>query len=185
MSWKPKLVKRLRELCAEGRSSGYIAAELGLTRNQIIGKASRLGLSLSYKGTGRPGAGRRIVIPPFLPRHQERARVARMAKLKPEPKPRERTPEPAPAPIELPTHADAPLPTSRPCVLVELTSTCCRWPLGDVRTPEFRFCAAPKEPERAYCPTHARMAVGSGTQGERSAVSAAIAVSAPERSAAA
>jgi len=30
----------------------------------------------------------------------------------------------------------------------------CRFPIGDVRTDQFHFCNAKREPGKAYCPAH-------------------------------
>ncbi len=46
--WTDTLQVRLRELWAQGLTASQIAAELSVTRNAVIGKAHRLGLS------GRP-----------------------------------------------------------------------------------------------------------------------------------
>jgi len=49
MSWTDERVERLKELWAQGMSASEIADELGdISRNAVIGKAHRLGLS------GRP-----------------------------------------------------------------------------------------------------------------------------------
>jgi len=46
MAWTEKRVARLKQLWAEGRSANAIARELGnVTRNAVIGKVNRLGLS--------------------------------------------------------------------------------------------------------------------------------------------
>lgn len=44
MTWNDDLTKTLRVAIAEGKSAGLIAREMGLTRNQVIGKAWRLGI---------------------------------------------------------------------------------------------------------------------------------------------
>ena len=43
--WTDSLQARLRKLWAEGLTASQIAAELSITRNAVIGKAHRLGLS--------------------------------------------------------------------------------------------------------------------------------------------
>src|SRR3712207_3063070 len=51
MSWTDERVERLKKLWQEGLSASQIAAELGgVTRNAVIGKVHRLGLS----GRGQP-----------------------------------------------------------------------------------------------------------------------------------
>ena len=51
MSWTDERVEKLKELWAEGMSASQIAKSLGgVTRNAVIGKVHRLGLS--NRGTG-------------------------------------------------------------------------------------------------------------------------------------
>jgi hypothetical protein len=45
MTWSDELVGALTYAHSQGKSAGLIAKELGLTRNQVIGKAWRLGLA--------------------------------------------------------------------------------------------------------------------------------------------
>ena len=48
MSWTDERVETLKRMWAEGQSASQIAKELGgVTRNAVIGKVHRLGLSLS------------------------------------------------------------------------------------------------------------------------------------------
>src|SRR5450755_624691 len=53
MSWTDERVELLRQLWLDGRSASQISAELGLgiTRNAVIGKVHRLGLSGRAKST--------------------------------------------------------------------------------------------------------------------------------------
>jgi hypothetical protein len=45
----------LRHLSRKGFSASQIAAEMGATKNAIIGKAARLGLSLARRSNGQKG----------------------------------------------------------------------------------------------------------------------------------
>lgn len=47
-----------------------------------------------------------------------------------------------------------------PPALMDLTNTTCRWPLGDVGKPDFRFCGGPANLEsgQPYCETHSALA---------------------------
>jgi len=47
---------------------------------------------------------------------------------------------------------------NKPKMLVDLESHDCRWPLGDPREPDFRFCAALQLPGYPYCEHHCRIA---------------------------
>jgi GcrA cell cycle regulator len=56
MSWTDERVDLLKKMWSEGQSASQIAKELGgVTRNAVIGKVHRLGLS--NRTTGAPGAG--------------------------------------------------------------------------------------------------------------------------------
>ena len=58
MSWTDERVELLRKLWTEGHSASQIAAQLGgVTRNAVIGKVHRLGLSGRGKST-RPSTAR-------------------------------------------------------------------------------------------------------------------------------
>lgn len=53
MSWTDERIDSLKRLCAEGKSASRIAGELGgVTRNAVIGKLHRLGLSTAVVVTG-------------------------------------------------------------------------------------------------------------------------------------
>ena len=46
----------------------------------------------------------------------------------------------------------------KPKTLLELESGDCRWPIGEPRDPDFRFCGAPQRPDCSYCERHWRIA---------------------------
>ena len=55
MSWTDERVETLKSMWAEGKSASQIAKELGgVTRNAVIGKVHRLGLSNRVGGPDRP-----------------------------------------------------------------------------------------------------------------------------------
>ncbi|WP_297770716.1 GcrA family cell cycle regulator, partial [uncultured Roseovarius sp.] len=56
MSWNDERVELLKKMWGEGQSASQIAKELGgVTRNAVIGKVHRLGLS-NRNGSGTTGA---------------------------------------------------------------------------------------------------------------------------------
>ena len=56
MSWNDERVDLLKKMWGEGQSASQIAKELGgVTRNAVIGKVHRLGLS-NRNGSGASGA---------------------------------------------------------------------------------------------------------------------------------
>jgi GcrA cell cycle regulator len=162
MSWTDERVELLRQLWLDGRSASQISAELGLgiTRNAVIGKVHRLGLS-----------GRAKSPSPAAPRVRQR--------------PAATTPR---APMATRTsnggggghvvrgntalafsidtavdtqpvfHEDVVVPMSLRVTIVELKEAMCRWPLGDPTTPEFRYCGIQSTGSGPYCAHHGKMA---------------------------
>jgi GcrA cell cycle regulator len=138
--WTPTRVERLFVLLQEGLSSRDIARcladeETGLevTRNAVIGKVHRLGLSLLGSGS-----------------NQYKSRGVRT--------PRPRIPrKPVPAKTG---NTPAPASLNVPVVQMVPESAQCRWPLGDPRHPEaFGYCHHPRLDDRhSYCDTHTRLA---------------------------
>jgi GcrA cell cycle regulator len=58
-------------------------------------------------------------------------------------------------------------PRMRRITLVELRPTTCRWPLGDPKSPEFRYCGADEASltsGRPYCPYHTGLAYETSQQ---------------------
>ncbi len=143
MAWPQDRLDALQALCTQGLSSGEIAVRLGITRNSVIGQAMRRGYALSYI------RGRKLGEPP-------KPRKARPAASEPTtgPPPLARIALAKPTPVS----PEALLPTSRPCTLMRLTATRCRWPYGDPKTATFRYCGGAKEHEFSYCPAHAKLA---------------------------
>lgn len=147
-AWDDARTERLKKLFADGLSASRIASELnrefkiGLTRNAVCGKLSRLGLH-----TGTPG---RAVGPRVRKQRapaQSSARVTR-----PSPPPR------AAPPIE--PDNDQPDPQFA-CTLIELTDKSCRWPYGHPAADTFRFCGVRNADLAAgipYCERHRRKA---------------------------
>jgi GcrA cell cycle regulator len=155
MSWTDERVELLRKLWLEGLSASRIAHELanGITRNAVIGKVHRLGLSGRVKAPSVAGGRERMKQLPRTATPRMSAPIIRgntALALKP------RIAEaPAPRPVE-----EVLIPMSERVTLMELREAMCRWPLGDPTTTEFRFCGAKKEAvgEGPYCTYHTRVA---------------------------
>lgn len=123
MSWTDERVETLKRMWADGQSASQIAKELGgVTRNAVIGKVHRLGLSNRVGGTGgRDEAEEEPVVAAPRPEPAPRA-VETAAPRAPEaqPAPPQPVPPVAPAPAAA-TVAPAmsnvtPLPTRKPVV---------------------------------------------------------------------
>jgi GcrA cell cycle regulator len=152
MSWTDERVELLRKLWTEGLSASQIAHELanGITRNAVIGKVHRLGMSGRIKAASSVGSRPRMKS--MRPAHSRpSAPIMRgNTALAIRPQPME-----APQPIE-----EIVIPISEMVTILELKEAMCRWPVGDPTTAEFRFCGAKKSATGTspYCPYHSRIA---------------------------
>jgi GcrA cell cycle regulator len=99
--WTPENIERLKSLDAQGYSTSLIAERFGVTRNAVIGKMHRLGMS-------KPCAARR------------KPTVTR-ARPKPEKKPMFKLPQPVPVRPGPPGGLD----------LLDLKADHCRYPIND------------------------------------------------------
>jgi GcrA cell cycle regulator len=150
MNWTDERVELLKKLWADGLSASQIAAELGgITRNAVIGKVHRLGLS------GRAKSPSSSAPRPRKPRtHSHMLRVSRPAvrgntalathieyDIEPEPELIENI-----------------IPLGQRCSILELTESKCHWPIGDPGTPEFFFCGGSSLEGMPYCSYHSRVA---------------------------
>ena len=176
MSWTDERVATLTKMWGEGNSASQIAKELGgVTRNAVIGKVHRLGLSnratTTTKAKAAPKAAKEA--PKTKPKPKEPVRVAN---------PKSTT--------EIPTARD--IPRKRPIItagqplppqpsasevsaealakvveiegqakklnLMQLTERTCKWPIGDPATDDFWFCGHPVQAGKPYCETHVAVA---------------------------
>lgn len=153
--WNPWRLEAIRRLWDQGVSAKQIAAALGggLTRNAVVGKAHRMGL------TGRPSPIIRDGLPrPPKPRTPKAAKEGREALLQA----RERS---AQATVAQPPRAAVvrPAPTP-PSVPPRLSNRTCAWPIGDPREPGFHFCGAGGvQVGRPYCDDHTAIAFRKAT----------------------
>jgi GcrA cell cycle regulator len=157
MNWTDERVELLKKLWSEGLSASAIASELGgVTRNAVIGKVHRLGLSGRAKAPSQQP--QRRAKPTRAPSHPMRTpsfvrgNVALAADLSPAP---QLQPQEAPAPR--PVH-DVVIPLSERVTIMELREQMCRWPLGDPGREDFRFCGSRIGPAGPYCSHHAAIA---------------------------
>ena len=142
MGWTDERVETLKKLWLDGLSASQIAKQLGgVTRNAVIGKVHRLGLS----GRATPSQPQR---PAFKTPRAPRPAIAA-------PSPR-RPLEPA---ISAPLPAPA-LTAEEPGTATVLTlgAHMCKWPIGDPSSDGFTFCGRRSEREGPYCGEHARVA---------------------------
>jgi GcrA cell cycle regulator len=105
MSWTDERVETLKKMWAEGQSASQIAKELGgVTRNAVIGKVHRLGLSNRVGGKPDEEDGPAMAPQPASP--------TPAAATRPDPAPRAPAPEPRPAAERPATERPAAIPAS-------------------------------------------------------------------------
>ncbi|MEM1410099.1 MAG: GcrA family cell cycle regulator [Pseudomonadota bacterium] len=145
MAWTDERVEELKKLWAEGHSASQIAARMGgVTRNAVIGKVHRLGLS----GRAAPAKPKSVVTERKA--HQE------------VPQPSDRVPsEPAsPKPLrsmlrDLPPITDIGLGKA---TVSTIGAGQCKWPIGDPASDDFHFCGQPTTGGKPYCASHVQLA---------------------------
>ena len=149
MSWTDERVTTLKKLWLDGLSASQIAKQLGgVTRNAVIGKVHRLGLS-----------GRAAPSQPARPAFKA-PRPARPAATTMPSAPRRVV---AAEPAALPAVAQQPsVPAFRAeepgsATVLTLGAHMCKWPIGEPSTDGFTFCGR-RSSEGPYCGEHARIA---------------------------
>jgi len=142
-TWTPERLEQLRNFAGSGLSTSQIAAEIGVTRNAVIGKLHRLGLA-----PGRPAAGgsaRNCPPRAHRPRHSPQREFLRLMFAQ------------APS-IASGSGAASNVESARPCSLFDLARDKCRWPMGNPEAADFAFCGNEAAMGFPYCAGHARMA---------------------------
>ncbi|MGZ9100205.1 MAG: cell cycle sigma 70 cofactor GcrA [Brevundimonas sp.] len=144
--WTEDRVGALKKLWLEGQSASQIAKQLGggVTRNAVIGKVHRLGLS----GRAAPSQPARATFRPSRPRPAAPPTQAPSAPRRIE------AVQPRPASASVP----APMPDlPGTATVMTLGAHMCKWPIGDPSSNEFSFCGR-RASESVYCVEHARVA---------------------------
>ncbi len=167
MAWTDERVEQLKKLWAEGLSASQIAKQLGgVTRNAVIGKVHRLGLS----GRATPSRPTRRAAKPSRPR----TTTASTAPARAAPRP---SPSAPPAPVEAPVEP-AVLPSGDYATVLTLRDSMCKWPIGDPSSSNFRFCGRKTGESSTYCDAHANMAYQPSQKRRRRTSDAAAALDA-------
>ena len=144
--WTEDRVGALKKLWLEGQSASQIAKQLGggVTRNAVIGKVHRLGLS----GRAAPSQPARATFRPTRPRPAQPTQAPSAPRRIEAVQPRPAAPAQGPAPMpDLPGTA----------TVLTLGAHMCKWPIGDPSSNEFSFCGR-RSSEGVYCVEHARVA---------------------------
>jgi GcrA cell cycle regulator len=141
-TWTDERIELLKQRFEAGLSCREIAADIGVSRNAVIGKLSRLNLT-----RGRTADQRKV---------QDHGSA----------RPRTRKAVPRLQYEMLATiygETDAPLPTgpideANRCSLLELAEDRCRWPISTPGADDFCFCGNNAPDGQPYCAGHSRLA---------------------------
>ena len=151
MGWTEERVATLKKLWLDGLSASQIAKQLGgVTRNAVIGKVHRLGLS----GRATPSQPARTTFK--APRPPRPAPAQPMIARRPVEQPTAQTTASTPVPV-------APRPVFRmeepgSATVLTLGAHMCKWPIGDPSSDNFTFCGRRSDDGTPYCLEHARIA---------------------------
>ena len=141
MAWNDERVELLKKFWAEGLSASQIASKMGgVTRNAVIGKVHRLGLS----GRATPAKPQRGCDAEYHPEEQPGPGFAHaeIDQLSAEPE----------------FIAPAVLTSGDMATVSTLKGNMCKWPIGDPAKDDFHFCGQSAPTGKPYCGYHAQMA---------------------------
>ena len=174
MSWTDDRVELLKTMWGAGKSASQIAKELGgVTRNAVIGKVHRLGLS--NRATPAKAAKEKT-----QPKEQAKARQPTGGGRSGAAQEAGATSRTADRPVNVPLRkpiitAGKPLPPqpsnseisqealanvaqiekkAKKLHLMQLTERTCKWPIGDPATEDFWFCGLTVQQSKPYCEAH-------------------------------
>jgi len=153
MAWNDERVELLKKLWAEGLSAAQIAGRLGgVTRNAVIGKVHRLGLS------GRATTSRMKNPRPRLRAAAANAKRPGKSRFGSIGNPALRSLYHPEAEAYTPPAEELVIPLAERKSIQTLTECSCRWPIGDPQLADFHFCGKDKVAGLPYCEFHARRA---------------------------
>ncbi len=154
-TWSSERIEQMKRCFQAGLSCSQIAGEIGVSRNAVIGKLHRLGLSqpkdiasrqVEQRRAARLSQGARIATSRASQSGRPRLDVSSQHALL-------MAAFPAAPSIE-----DVPIHNGRGCTLLELGQESCRWPINTPGAEDFCFCGNEPVEGLPYCAGHARIA---------------------------
>ncbi|MCK1712383.1 MULTISPECIES: GcrA family cell cycle regulator [unclassified Bradyrhizobium] len=138
-TWTDERIELLKQHFEAGLSCREIAADIGVSRNAVIGKLSRLNLTRGRSTDERKPDRSFARAPKAVPRLQ----YEMLATLYGE------TGAPA---------VTGPIDDANRCSLLELAENRCRWPISTPGAEDFCFCGNAAPDGQSYCAGHSRLA---------------------------
>jgi GcrA cell cycle regulator len=140
-TWTAERVELLKSRFEAGLSCREIAADIGVSRNAVIGKLSRLNLTREENGNERRPARKKAAKGHCL-RRTPRLQYEMLMAL----------------------YADEPIQNEHRCSLLELSGEKCRWPISTPGAEDFCFCGNMPVEGLPYCAGHTRLAYRPGSR---------------------
>jgi GcrA cell cycle regulator len=144
VTWTDERIERLKSHFAAGLTCREIAADIGVSRNAVIGKLSRLNLTRGPKREERRIEARAARGLNALARLQQEMLVEIYAEAG----------DMAPLGID----------EANRCSLLELDENRCRWPISTPGAEDFCFCGNSAPDGQPYCAGHSRLAYRPASQ---------------------
>ena len=147
-TWTAERVELLKSRFEAGLSCREIADDIGVSRNAVIGKLSRLNLTREESGDRRRPA-RKDAANGHRPRTVRSLRSRMLLTL---------------CADSQPAADDEPIHNEHCCSLLELSDERCRWPISTPGAEDFCFCGNTPIEGLPYCAGHTRLAYRPGSR---------------------
>ena len=138
-TWTDERIELLKRHFEAGLSCREIAADIGVSRNAVIGKLSRLNLTRGRTGDERKIQDRGLARAKAVPRLQFEMLATIYGDTD--------------APV-----VTGPIDEANRCSLLELSENRCRWPISTPGAEDFCFCGNSAPDGQPYCAGHSRLA---------------------------
>lgn len=175
MGWTPELIKDLKRLWSKGLTTVEIGNRIGMSKNAVVGKAHRLGLEGRPSPIKREKKKEHAVLPKAHVREDvpaiattsapvpKKSAIKKEASVKSKILPEEVEPALEDGPVfEMEPLPEMSVPRSskkhKGVHLVDLKPNSCRWPEGDPKDADFRFCGEECVAGKIYCEEHCAVA---------------------------
>jgi len=145
LTWSSERVEQLKRCFDAGLTCSQIAREIGVTRNAVIGKMNRMGMSRPRDVLAAQLRRAAKLAHPKQQKSWKRLSVIAQRKMLREAYPQARV-------EEIPIH------NGRGCTLLELKQGQCRWPINEPGAENFCYCGNEAFTGLPYCAGHARVA---------------------------
>jgi GcrA cell cycle regulator len=150
--WTGEMTETLRTMAKSQLSASQIAARLGISHNAVLGKARRMGIAFLRAHASRP-----TPVPDIKKKKSSMVGfnfyVQKTAIPMPIESDRSAASRAFGPPIVIPAGSEHL--RGAAWAVLSLGPTHCRFPVGDPRSPDFRFCGAPRVGKN-YCCEHQR-----------------------------